>query len=644
MNLKLLACLACSAAFLLGACSSNNSTGTSSGGGGTGNSGTGGTGGSGSDGNGNGNMELQEMIDARDAVRKALAAAMRARTGSDTDRTEANNLYNAAISALDAAVDAARKAVKDAEGGSALVVGRAAQARDNAISYRTAQTAVLNDALASFSWFRRVNVRSTISRTMVVIPEAGANDVVIMRTPRTIPTSDTDDDPKVNPDAIKSDTFEYVMHADGKVLLAGGGRTASGSVTRDEFKVDGDIISMDPRRPLDTNTYTELTLTSAGLSIRIGGTRSSGSNAEMTDYTDMRRDITAHVDTDADGDLDVTPAGQNGWDLTITFNEPKSTAAGDDRRTSWQGNGDFYWRGIVPADTRDQLTVGGDYYKSAAFTQPCPVGCPTIQPVDQRDLGIYEVWLSNHLDLDKKAEPSNPDDPPYTRDDVNRYLNYAAYGLFVYTASSGTFRDDENGHENRVQSMSFGYQAFANEDGKRTKDIGTAITKGKFKGQTLATVLEGRQDLGTQSTTLLRGKVSLTVTIPKGSDTPGRLLGTLSNFEEWTGTYWQTYQPNTDPNNGGAFSVRLDNGTVNRTIAIGPNGSYSGTATSINAGHPTTGVNQDDPVIGAFKGNFYGPRANADDLETAGTWNLGPGTNTTPTIIGSFGAKKPPID
>ena len=638
MNLKLLACLACSAAFLLGACSSNNSTGTSNGSGGTDNSGTDETGG---DGNGS-MMESDEMKTARGAVSRALTAAMRARTGSDTDRTEANNLYNAAISALDAAVDAARKAVTDAEGGSALVVGRAAQARDNAISYRTAQTAVLNNALASFSWFRLVNVRSTISRTMVVIPGASTNTVAITkRTPRTIPTSATDDTPKVNPDAIKSDTFKPVMYADGKVLLTGSGRTTSGSVTRDEFKVDGDIISMDPNRPLDTNTYTGLTLTSGGLSIRVGGTRSSSSDAEMTDYTDMRRDITVHVDTDADGDLDVTPAGQNGWDLTITFNEPQSTAAGDDRRTSWQGNGDFYWRGIVPADRTSQLTVGGDYYKSAAFTQPCP-DCTVKQPVDQRDLGIYEVWLSNHYDLDKKAEPSNPDDPAYTTDDVNRYLNYAAYGLFVYTASSGTFRASENGHENRVQTMSFGYHAFADEDGKRTKDIGTAIsggTGGTFVGQTLATILNGRQSQGTQSTTLLRGEVSLKVTIPKGSETAGKLTGTLSQFEEWTGAFWRTYQPNTETR--GVFSVRLDDGTVDSNIVINPDGSYSGTATAINAGDND---GNDIDVAGTFKGNFYGPRANADDLETAGTWNLGPGTNTTPTIIGSFGAKKPPND
>ena len=634
MNLKLLACLACSAAFLLGACSSNNSTGTSSGGSGTGSGGGSGTGG---DGNGDGNMESAAITAARTAVDDALTAAMTAaRTGSEEDRTRASTAVTRALNLLDDAVAAAEKAVSDAEGGSALAIGNAARARTSAINFRRDQTARLNDALASFSWFRRVNVRSTISRTKVMIPEAGANTVrITKRTPRTIPTSATDETPKVNPDAIKSDTFKHVMYADGKVLLAGGGRTASGSVTRDEFKVDGDIVSMDPRRPLDTNTYTGLTLTSDGLSVRVGGTRSSASDAEMTDYTDMRRDITRHVDDADDDGGSNTPRGQNGWDLTIAFNEPLSTPAGDDRRTSWQGNGDFYWRGIVPADRTSQLTVGGDYYVSDGFTQP-------TRPVDQRDLGIYEVWISNHYDLDRKAEPSNPDDPPYTTDDVNRYLNYAAYGLFVYTASSATFRAGENGHENRVQTMSFGYHAFADEDGKRTKDIGTAISGGKFVGQTLATILEGRQDSGTQSTTLLRGEVSLTVNIPKGSDTAGKLTGTLSRFEEWTGAYWRTYQPNTNTENGVAFSVRLDNGTKDRTIAIGADGSYSGTATGINAGDDTNG--DDIVVTGTFKGNFYGPRANADDLETAGTWNLGAGTDTTPTIIGSFGAKKPPND
>ena len=640
MNLRLLACLACSAAFLLSACSGNNPAGTSSGGSGNG------TGGSNGNGNGDANggpvatalgLADERRADALEAVRKATAAANAAAAGTG-DRASASNLISAAHKAIDAAVRAAEDAVKAAaDGGTQEEIGRADVAKYNADTLKTQQTGILNTAQASFAWYGNTLARAAIPNGDVDIPADGTNKAMIVtRTPRTIRTSATDSTQKANPDAITSTTFKYVMYSDGKVLLSGGGRTTSPGVTEDEFKVDGDVVGMTPTLPLDTDTHTQLTLTNTGLTVRVGGTRSSGSDAEMTDYTDMRKDITAGVDdADADGTAD-TPNGQNAWDLTITFDEPRSlpVQCGEEScRTSWQGNGDYYWRGIVRADD-SQLESSGANYESDAFKQP-------KEPVDQRDLGTYEVWLSNHAHLDKRVEPTDPNDPPHTIDDVNRYLNYAAYGLFIYTADPETFRATTNGHENRVQSLSFGYQAFASEDGKRTRDISKAID-GTFVGQTLATIITGTQSAGTQKATLLRGKASLTVTIPKDSDTAGKVSGTLSGFEEWAGTYWKEYKPNT----AGDFSIRLDSGTAGTGADISASGSYNGVATATNA---ATGLGGDEAAdgVGKFKGNFYGPRTGTD-LETAGSWNVGPqaggqaDSDATSIIVGSFGAKQNP--
>ena len=71
-----------------------------------------------------------------------------------------------------------------------------------------------------------------------------------------------------------------------------------------------------------------------------------------------------------------------------------------------------------------------------------------------------------------------------------------------------------------------------------------------------------------------------------------------------------------------------------------PDGSYTGVATAT----PTTGLTRSG--AGVFKGNFYGPRTDAD-LETAGSWDVGTGSERVgeqaaapKIIVGSFGAKQ----
>ena len=636
MNLKLLACLACSAALLVGACSGNNTGGTASGSSGNGDTGTDGNGNGGA-GNGNGDSNGAASIEtlrlaALNAVRAATTAAATAETGTAADRVTARNAIGEARRALDAVVQAAEDAQAAAAGGSAAAVGAAARAITSANNFKMVQTGILDRALTSFAWFGDEIVRAAIPNGAVRVPRETTTNAdgevvsraTITRTPRTRDTSASDNTQVANPDAIKSTSFSAVMYEAGKVLLSGGGRKASPTVTDDEFKVDGTIFGMSPTSPLDTATLTGLKLTNTGLAIRIGGTRAAADGATMTDYTDMRKKVTETVDTDRGDEGTVATLGENGWDLAIAFDEPQPTSFPgiQDVLTSWQGNGDFYWRGIVNAD-ESQLSSSGANYDSAAFTQP-------KTPRDFRDLGTYEVWLSNHIGIDKNLEPTAgqigtcPDGVRRTacpKDDENLYLSYAAYGLFTYKADTEVTTGTEM---NRVQSMYFGYQAFANEDGKKTEDISKAISSGTFTGQTLATAIEASK------TTLLRGNVSLTVSIPKDSGT-GSVHGTLDGFEEWAGTNWKPYSV-------ASFSVRLDNGTANTGANIMPDGSYAGVATA----NPNTGLGSSG--VGVFKGNFYGPRTDAD-LETAGSWDVGPGAArldaaATKIIVGSFGAKQ----
>ena len=649
MNLKLLACLACSAALLVGACSGNNTGATSSGGTGNGDAGNGngngdaGNGnGNGDAGNGNGNGNGDSTAPtpreaAQTAIDLATAAATRAAaaTGTAADRDEARRLIELARRALDAVVKEAADAVA-AAGGSAADIGAADRGLTSANNFMMEQTRILDRALTSFAWFGDEVVRAAIPNGAVRVPRETTTNAqgevvsraTITRTPRTRDTSASDDTQVANPDAIKSTTFSAVMYEAGKVLLSGGGRKASPSVTGDEFKVDGFIFGMTPTSRLDTATLTGLTLTNTGLAIRIGGTRAAADDVAMTDYTDMRKDVTETVDTDRGDDDSVGTLGENGWDLAIAFNEPQPTSfpGVQDVLTSWQGNGDFYWKGIVNAH-ESQLSSSGANYDAAAFTQP-------KTPRDFRDLGTYEVWLSNHIGIDRNLEPTPgqigtcPDGVRRTacpKDDENLYLSYAAYGLFTYKADTETAPAAER--KNRVQSMYFGYQAFADEDGQRTRDISKAISSGKFVGQTLATVIEANS-----KTTLLRGNVSLTVSIPKDSGT-GSVHGTLDGFEEWAGTNWKPYSV-------ASFSVRLDNGTANTGTTIMPDGSYSGTATASTDSSDALGRDG----VGRFKGNFYGPRTDAADLETAGSWDVGAGSqrqgNQSRIIVGSFGAKQ----
>ena len=597
MNWKLVAGLACGMALLLGACSGNNNTGTSSG---TTPPTDGNGGANGGDGDaGTESTELRAaktaFATAQTAVRAATEqAATAGRTNTEADRAEARRLIGLARTALteagtaaDAAVDAAgTDAANDAARGAAIEYRR-----DVVTPYRTAQSTVLDGLETPLLWFTRALVRQAIADPDFRVPRGTTtNDegevvsrATIVRTPRTKDTSATDDTQiaNTNPAPIKSTTFKLIPYASGKMVFTSDAKH-SGAET---FKVEGYINSLntDVTQPATAAAWghTGLQLTGSGLVIRYGGVN--------TDWTDTRMKLGTAVDNAG------TDAGANGWDLTITFDDPQPRSAARGV-TSWQGNGDFYWKARVDADP-SQLK-GGDNYVASLLTQPD----------GYKDLGTYEVWLSNHIGVNQGLEPvegsgavtcrdgslSSANGNACPDDDVQRYLNYAAYGMFLYTADEdGLNFATINTPGGRVQSINFGYAAFENKANKRTTNIGTAITTGKFNGRTIAVAYRGnarRNDLESPKllSKLVRGDVELTVSIPKSTGT-GTVYGHIDGFQEWDAVNSRWKQ-----NAGAAGGITLVNSAGTRA---------SGTITRVDLYSGSVGTGA---TINANTGEFSG--------------------------------------
>ena len=638
MSLRLLACLACSAALLLGACSGSNTLGPSNAGGDGSNGNNGSNGGGGGDGSGGdmGETPLEKANADYDEAEKAVQAANDAIEAGNQER--ALELIAAANRRLTAAVASARAAVEAAQSGTAAALGVAQRALERALRYQRTQAERLQDEQESFAWYRTNLVRHTFANGVAVTPKDATNEATIERTEQTRIRPGTDDTVEAHPDAFTASTFKLVPYADGKMAF---------NLSDDEFKVDGYTAELSSYRLLQPDHWTGLKLTSGGLVIRTGGTSSAVCGKLDTvaclvpDFTDMRRDITkAAGDTNDNEEVDAADGlrGQNGWDLKITFDAPQTvTVRGGDSSwtgdSSWNGNADFYWKSIVRA-ADSQLRTDGKYYQADAFNQPANV----------RNLGTYEVWLSNHIGVERNQEPTSGSGT-YPEDDDNYYLKYAAYGLFIYTADTETYWMDHgspltpvrSGQNGRMQSIHYGYSAFADESGKMTTDIGSAITNGRFRGQTLAYAVRGYSGNGkVPETRLLRGDASLTVTIPKTTGT-GAISGTLNNFEEWEDGAWERCDQNRCLRRGNNFAVSLVGDSFTNA------GEFSG-STSVTGGR--TDLNGE---AGSFRGAVYGPRGDSSDLEVAGSWTVGfttPSGSTAVTrvrewsIMGSFGAKQ----
>ena len=645
MDTKLIAVLACAAALALGACSGGNPPagppGTDRG---TpdvdpgGDDGENDNGDSGSAERTTPQTEQQQLKALEDQAKAAIGrATAAAAAGNSGDRPGARDEIENARKAIDDAVADARREYDASQASASATPAQRLAAFDRFTrleALQGMQKPLLDRALDSLAWYGRKLARYVLASGEAVTPRESTNKAVIVRIPRTIDTSATDSTQKRNPKAFceksrepatcDEDTFKTVMYEDGKKVFS----TADDGEGGDEFKVDGWVGWPETDWRLEAFIHTGLKLTDAGLVIRTGGTITIPgwpSQIFIVDYADMRRNLANYANQGG--------TGHNGWDLEITFDAPQTMPVpnapdGKNWAASWQGNGDFYWRAIAPADKDMQLAADGKYYQEGAF----------LQPDGYKDLGTYEIWLSNHVGVKRNLEPPPGQEGTYPDDDEQYYLDYAAYGLFVLTADTETFRNGYNGHAGRVNTLHFGYSAFADADGQRTTDIGTAITSGKFYGSTLAYEVQGGRT-STINTKLLRGDVVLTVNIPKGTGA-GTLRGTMRNFQRWDeeGGYWT------------AYADRLAV-TVNST-AISADGTFSGRVAAAPSGEWSSNGQ------GLLKGSFYGPRADSDDLEIAGSYTVGQsfvpnavaqgagftnlGAQGRKGVFGSFAAKQRP--
>ena len=626
VNWRLLAALACSAALLVGACSGGNPsagpTGTES------RTPDGDSnGGTPDDDNGDDDSGEDDNGDSgsaeRDRLRKQAEDAIKLASG--VDRAGARTEIENARKAINDAVAEARREY-DASQASASATPTAQLAAYDRLTRLTAlqrtQTPLLDRALASLAWYGTRLARYKLADGEALEPNDGANIIKIIRTPRTTATSNTDNTQIANTgdDVITANKFNTIRYSAGKGVFGGSG---------DEFKVDGYVAHAHGRVNFDSSLQTGLTITNSGLQIRTGGlrTRTTGGDFE-TDYLDMRKKINVDVgDTFAD-----VANGGNAWDLKITFNEPLTrTYGGQTERTNWFGNGDFYWRGIARPDST-QLNSNANH-----------VAGTFARPAGEERLGIYEVWLSNSAGVDEVLEPdansgvvtcpdgslSSANRGACPSDDKYFYLNYAAYGLFVFSGdpralgargtvgsgtggvttyesdgttetSDSTLQIDRNTDyyrilTSRVQGMHFGYTAFADSDGQRTRDIGTAITSGTFEGATLARAFTGTADSASQTVVspanvanrFLRGDATLTVNIAKGETGATNLKGELSNFEEWSNLdkAWVAYPT------GFKVYMNQDGTATGAAVAIGADGAFDGVAKFNRAGRPDDAIN-----------------------------------------------------
>ena len=400
---------------------------------------------------------------------------------------------------------------------------------------------------------------------------------------------------------LDADSFPAVLYEPGKVLISEG-EASSG----DELQLQGyAALWMDNQnkelrtsnffRPLtdvDQVVVAGLRVTPAGLVVRMGGRGAGG--------IDFRR---TYAGRPSSLDLRTDPLDVHGWDLTLAFGEPTSSP---------EGNGENYWAARLmpdpsqiadgaPDDTKDKLLADG---------RPSPVG-------------TYALWLSNHAGVETNLEPV--DGGSYPEDDDNSFLNYAAYGMMTFEAS------DEFPYEwsrlDRVHGFHLGYDAFADESGRRTTNIGEAVSSGKFTGLAIGLELDriSRGNLAAWTAIdlrlakRLRGDVELKATI-SGTASDNSIKGWIRNLEVWDSRgYWKDYASIADDIELGSAS-------------IGANGGYRGTITGV-AGFGD----------GQYVGSFYGP---VSGLETAGAWFLN-GTNSgadavLKAIVGSFGAKHAP--
>ena len=295
-------------------------------------------------------------------------------------------------------------------------------------------------------------------------------------------------------------------------------------------------------------------------------------------------------------------------DLTIAFGTPSQSPHGDPS---------YYWKVQVPLS-------------AAQREQRLPNTMDPMVDGDGRpqELGTYELWLSSYGGLDEGADADD------AGDDTHRYLEYAAYGLFMVfdnVKATPSFT--------RPQAFAAGYDAFTDADGMRTTDVATSIAA-TFKGRTMARELLNNDDnsfITLSGATPLRGDVTLNACIGAGACTgagiptgANTISGMISNLEllRHDGV-WIPYR-------------RAAGGIPMAEGAIAADGSFGGQLEYPRTADGTLNTWDFDAPVGGFSkyaGNLYGPRTG---LEAAGWWHMVRDNRQRAdfvSLIGSFGAK-----
>ena len=340
-------------------------------------------------------------------------------------------------------------------------------------------------------------------------------------------------------------------------------------------------------------------------------------------------------------------------DMQVTFGAPSASLSGVTA---------FYWNTRIPFPDGSSVDTPHIAEKIA--------GHDAVRA--DADMGTYELWLSNFGGVDRGLEPSvgfHPDD------DVDRFLEYAAYGLFTYTDLIVSARGP-----GRQQALHFGYDAFADEDGLKTTDIEEDDTiTATFRGATMA---HQYLAMGTTSPVRvdIRGDILLNARIGSGAN---KISGEITNLAKrevggsWvahrelydvrdgklarivlTGkSYAHTQMPDSDGNNWPIYPADYSASAAD----INPDGSYEGGVfhqywrddpegwatnswdwNSYDTAHPSNAKQPDTKSTSIFGGRFYGPRdGNFESIETAGFWILEPDHRVTKPwgyVFGSFGA------
>ena len=355
------------------------------------------------------------------------------------------------------------------------------------------------------------------------------------------------------------------------------------------------------------------------------------------------------------GDMACDEAGTR--DLTVSFGDPSRDLLGEPN---------FYW--TVDVDD-PRLTIAAGATATAAN--------PATRADADGVVGVYEMLLSNHAGVDDKGTPA-------AGDDAERYLRYAAYGLFQFVDYQ-----THSARTGRMQTLHYGFDAFGTHNPLPAATADSIAAT--LEGRTMAWLAGNSGNVGEAKVTVgdlhrMRGNVTLhaciggsgcqagAFTAPAGAAKPtaaNQLRGAIHDLEIQAPAGGSWSRGATGGHRSGYYAFL---GDILLSGAIDANGAFSGTANpdtalsdsqriagdrnTRNPGPDTHGYTRraQDPTLsgntptamdeywrpGRFEGAFYGP---ANALEAAGTYWV-PSTVAERDagvlgLIGSFGVKAP---